>query len=358
MALEFLREHGASRVRSYPEQPSLDGADPPSEGDEEGDEEVDHDYEIAASDWRPLEPGPADEERDELPRRFIDGCHIGQTIAWLRDAEGHPIPLMLAEIGGVCMTAEGRDLRRSFAVVERVVAMVVDPFPWEEVESFAAGLAAEGFRLLPVSSPQDPASREGRPSYDFEVMRKKTQNRSNYEMEVLEEVALCRDATVPTVVDGRLEPRINSDARLQHMPIVGVIKQQRKGYLHPRGWKVYYYLEPGQRTPAFLIQGSAENPSSVPVVSWYLKLDGAHGAMPNWGIVRVEVARKFFEGAGRDFRLIDRLSAALFRMRCRRCDYRRGPVSLEPIVRAEDSLKSLFSPPSWLASHFYRIAQI
>lgn len=357
MGLEFLREHGASRVRSYPDQPALDGGDPDDE-DDATIEEVDHDYEIPREAWKPIDIGDAEGGGEYLPRRFVDGCHVGHTIAWLQDAEGHPVPLMLAEIGGVCMTRDGRDLRRSFEVVERVVAMVIDPFPWHEIESFAAKLAASGFRLLPVSPPEGATEVDRRPAYDFEVMRKATQNRSNYEMEVLEEVALCQDATVTTVVDGRLEPRINSDAKLQLMPIVGVIKQQRKGYLHPRGWRVYYYLEPGQRTPAFLIRHGPEKKVTVPVVSWYLKLDGAHGAMPNWGVVRVEVARKFFEATGGDFGLLDRLSQSLFRMRCRRGDYARGPVSLEPIVRAEEALKCLFSPPSWLSHHFYRITGI
>ncbi len=185
-------------------------------------------------------------------------------------------------------------------------------------------------------------------------MRKKVQNRSNAEMEVLEEVALCQHAEIPTVVDGRLEPRINSDERLQRCPIVGVIKQQRKGYLHPDGWRTYYCLEPAQRTPAFLIK-SGPKKKTVPVVSWYLKLDGARGALPNWGVVRVEVAAAYFDRIGKDFGQVDRISHALYQLRCRLAAYRRGPVSLEPIVRAEESLRALFSPPSWLAQHFYRL---
>ncbi len=351
MGLEFLSDHGASRVRPYPDQPELDRPDE-AEGreGESGDEQVDHTYEFDDRPWQPIAVDRAEVDWDEAPRRFVDGCHVGHTIAWLRDVQGHPVPLMLAEIGGVCMDRDGHDLRRSFQVVERVVALAIDPFPWHEVEDFTLALADSGFRLLPVSLLKVDEEVERIASFDFEVMRKKAQNRSNAEMEVLEEVALCRHAEIPTVVDGRLEPRINSDERLQLCPIVGVIKQQRKGYLHPDGWRAYYRLEPAQRTPAFLIRSGG-----VPVVSWYLKLDGARGALPNWGVVRVEVAEAYFERIGRDFGQVDRLSHALFQMRCRLAAYRRGPVSLEPIVRAEESLRALFSSPSWLAQHFYRL---
>lgn len=354
MGLEFLREHGGQRVRSYPDQPELDL--PEETGDEDDgpvEENVDVEYELARDSWRPIPVDDVAVDWDEAPSRFVDGCHVGRTIAWLQDAEGHPVPLMLAEIGGVCV--EGRDLRRTFQVVERVVAFVIDPFPWEEVEDFAIALAGSGFRLLPTSAPRAEGRRDWAAAYDFEAMRKKAQNRSNYEMEVLEEVALCQHDEVPTLVDGRLEPRINSDDRLQRRPIVGVIKQQRKGYLHPGGWKVYYHLEPGQRTPAFLIEGGPKK-KTIPVVSWYLKLDGAHGALPSWGVVRVEIPRAFFEErVGRDFAYVDRLSHALRQMRCRLASYRRGPVSLAPIVRAEEVLRALFSPPEYLSQHFYRL---
>jgi len=379
MGLEFLSDHGASRVRPYPDQPELDlpGEAEGGEG-EAGDEQVDHAYESGDRPWRPIAVDRAEVDWDDAPRRFVDGCHVGHTIAWLRDVQGHPVPLMLAEIGGVCMDRDGRDLRRSFQVVERVVALAIDPFPWHEVEDFAIALAGTGFRLLPVSlrrvrsqvksglepapepdvdgeeGPERPGDNWWSASFDFEVMRKKAQNRSNAEMEVLEEVALCQHAEIPTVVDGRLEPRINSSKSLQHCPVIGVIKQQRKGYLHPEGWRAYYHLEPGQRTPAFLIKGGPKR-SIVPVVSWYLKLDGPLGALPNWGVVRVEIAEAYFERIGRDFAQVDRLSHALFQMRCRIAAYGRGPVSLEPIVRAEECLRALFSPPSWLAQHFYRL---
>jgi hypothetical protein len=286
----------------------------------------------------------------EAPRRFVDGCHVGHTIAWLQDAEGHPIPLMLAEIGGVCLERDGRELRRAFQVVERVVSLVVDPFPWNEVEDFAIALAGSGFRLLPASLWDGWPGTDWTASYEFESMRKKAENRSNYEMRILKEVALCEHAEVPTLVDGPLELLLNRDESLRPCPIVGVVKQQRKSYLHARGWRTYYRLEPGQRTPAFLIRTKR-----VPVVSWYLKLDGHHGALPNWGEVRVEVAEAYFERIGKDFGHVDRLSHALIQMRCRPGSYPRGPVSLAPIVRAEEVLRALFAPAGYLAQHFYRL---
>jgi hypothetical protein len=353
MGLEFLQEHGGRRVRCYPDQPGLElPEEEPDEAEEPGVEGVNLEYE--GREWVPINVEEAEVDWDEAPRRFIDGCHVGHTIAWLQDPEGHPIPLMLSEIGGVCVERDGRDVRRTFHVVERVVAMIADPFAWDEIEEFAVALAGSGFRLLPTTAPRREDDTGWVASYDFEAMRKKTQNRSNYEMQVLEEVALCQHAKIPSLVDGPLEPRINSDERLQHCPIVGVVKQQRKGYLDARGWKAYYRLEPGRRTPAFVIMTKG-----VPVVSWYLKLDGAHGALPNWGVVRVEIPRVYFEEqAGKDFTLIDRLSNALLQMRCRLGSYARGPVSLTPIVRAEEMLRSLFAPASQLAHQLYRMTGI
>lgn len=352
MGLEFLQDHGGRRVRSYPDQPGLELPQEPGDDEEQAVDGVDLDYE--GRDWVPIDVEGAGVDWDEAPRRFVDGCHVGHTIAWLQDPDGHPIPLMLSEIGGVCMEREGRDLRRAFHAVERVVAMIVDPFAWDEVEAFSIALAEAGFRLLPTLAPRSEDGAGWAASFDFEAMRKKTQNRSNYEMQVLEEIALCRHAQVPSLVDGPLEPRINSDDRLQRCPVVGVIKQQRKGYLDARGWRAFYRLEPGRRTPAFVIRTKG-----VPVVSWYLKLEGAHGALPNWGVVRVEIPLVYFEqAAGKDFALFDRLSNALLQMRCRLGSYARGPVSLMPIVRAEESLRSLFAPASQLAQQFYRLTGI
>jgi hypothetical protein len=345
MSLDFLLHYGGRRLRPYVEQPTLD-----SPADDAGGEEgskVDLDYELAADTWQPRSVDAASVDPAALPRRFIDGCHSGETVAWLQDGAHHPIPVRLAEIGGACMRIEGRSLRREFALVERVVSLIVDPFPWHEVETFATALTGMNLRLLPAALPKIDEERRGL-TYDFERMREQTRVRSQYEMEVLEELALCQDPETPSLIDGRLGRMQQRD--LSAYDVIGVIKQQRENYLHPQGWQVLYSLEPGQRTPAFRLPSK-----HLPVVSWYLKLDGARGAMPNWGIVRVEISCDHFERQGCDFDYLDRVSNALLHLRCRQGSYGRAAVSLEPIVRGEESLKALLASPATLALRFYHL---
>lgn len=343
MGLDFLLHYGGRRLRQYVEQPPLDA---PSDENEEA-PKANLDFEMASDAWEHRSVAADTVDPEALPQRFIDGCHAGETVAWLQDSLGHPIPVRLAEIGGVCMRIEGRSLRREFVHIERIVSLIVDPFPWREVEGFTAALTENDFRLLPANLPLIDDGERGL-THDFERMREQPRLRSQHEMAVLEELALYQDPTIFSLVDGRLGRMQQAD--LSSYDVIGVIKQHRENYLHPRGWQVLYSLEPGQRTPAFQLPSK-----HLPVVSWYLKLDGAHGAMPNWGIVRVEISIQHFERQRCNFRYLDRLSNALRHLRCRQGSYARAPVSMGPIVHAEDSLKSLFTPPATLAQRFYHL---
>jgi hypothetical protein len=344
MSLDFLLHYGGRRLRPYVEQPPLDSRADFADDEDDG-QTIALDFELPPDDWQPRSVAVAPLDPLAVPQRFIDGCHSGETVAWLQDAANHPIPVRLAQIGGVCMRIDGRSLRREFVHLERVVSLIVDPFPWHEVEIFAAALPEMELRLLPARLPKIDEERRG-PTYDFERMREQTRLRSQNEMEVLEELALCQNLDDLSLIDGRLG-RVQYRDLAQH-DVVGVIKQQRENYLHPRGWQVLYRLEPGQRTPAFRLPSK-----HLPVVSWYLKLDGANGAMPNWGIVRVEISVAHFERQRCNFGYLDRLSNALLHLRCRQSSYARAPVSMEPIVRAEESLKALLTPPAILAQQFY-----
>src|SRR5262249_22822529 len=190
MGLHFLHRHGGRRLRQYLEQPPLDTA--PEELEAEGEPpKAQLDFEVPLDGWKPIAVQDAPPHPDELPRRFIDGGHLGQTVAWLQDAEGHPIPVRLSEIGGVCVRTHGRTLYREFAVVERVVSLVTEPFPPAEVAEFASALAESGIRLLPAQPPRVGTS-ERAVSFDFERMGEQPRVRTQHEMAVLEEQACCR----------------------------------------------------------------------------------------------------------------------------------------------------------------------
>ena len=145
MGLEFLLNNGAHRMRDDAQRPLL--LDNDTERDEELEEQNNLAYEQPAEDWRPIDvDGVAvSDDWDFCPRRFIDGKDLGRTVAWLQTEEGHPIPVRLSEIGAVVMWNNTGCLRREWYTVERVVSMIVDPFPWDEVESFAAALQEKSF---------------------------------------------------------------------------------------------------------------------------------------------------------------------------------------------------------------------
>jgi hypothetical protein len=351
----FFSRHRASTVGVYPEQPEVEALS------EEEDGLIEWDQEVHRDDWKPIVLPEAPAKPEETPQRFIDGCHVGHAVVCLRAPEsGWPIPVMLAEVGGVAMRLKGRELVRDFFGLERVLSFVVDPFPWDEVEGFAEAMANHSelpMRLLPASAP----SQEKNP-FDYEVMRKQAQNRSNNEMANWEAIALATDTVAPVLVDGRLEPRLRSEEQARKRPLViGVVKQQAQNYLHPQGWRTLLDLRPGQRTPYFRIARRKEGgENDLPVATWYLKLAGTHEQLPNWGAVRVEIAWVQFERWPESARtsMVNRLSRWLIDARCRQRSYVRAPVSLEPIVRAEESLRSLFAPFSVLRNRFYRHAGV
>jgi hypothetical protein len=219
MTIEFLRDYGRCRLNAYEPQPPLE--DEPTEDEERRSDPDNLSYELDRNSWIAIDiRRPADWSVSswiDRPVRFIDGKDVGETIAWVRAPGGYPVPIRLAQIGAAAMRVIDGRCHRDFQLVETVVSMVQDPFPWREIESFATALQSHGYRLLPAQLP------EGRPSYDFERMRKPTQNRTNDEMRVLEEAAIAQDTNAPTVVDGLLEPRIGGFDP-DSSPVFGVIK--------------------------------------------------------------------------------------------------------------------------------------
>ena len=355
MSFEFFREHGGCRIRSYDPQPFLlddgrmemedateiDGLNFESEPDQW--QKIDVSQKAVPPSW-PLRP-----------RRFVDGIHDGCVVTCLFSKERFPVPVQLSEIGAVEMRDVDGTVRRTNDTVQRVVVLMAHLFPWDEIESLASVLQQNSYRLLIAEKPRP--LKEGSSAgytYDYERMRKTTHNRSIDEMLRLEKQILARACNVPTLVDGRLEPRASAFHKTT-VPVVGLIKTHSQNYLHPQGWRTFYDLHPQQRTPAFRIKSTTPE-----VISWYLRLDGTQNDLPNYGIVRIEVPSRFFDNkcsAGdRDY--IDNLSKTLFEYRCRDHSYGRAPISIQPIQRAEESLRSLFTSANARSGHFYYLTKL
>lgn len=342
MGLDFLKNYGGSRLGDYPPQPTLSDMT-----EEEREKKVNLEYETEGDPWEAKDLDISDTWRpqdwDQRPVRFIDGKNVGQTIATLRSPGGYIIPIRLAQVGSTAMRVTDGQCWREFEVVERVVSMIIDAFPWNEIESFALALQENEFRLLSVNP-------GGGLSYDFEKLRKSTDNRTMEEMTTFEEAAISQDVDVPTVIDGRLEPR-RYGFNAVNSPVFGVIKSHNRNYLTDQERQALYQLEKGQRTPTF----SIKEDDNFSVVSWYLRLSGTPREMPNYGIVRIEIPQLWFEANGKDRQFIDQLSRTIYLYRCRERSYKRAAVSLHPIVRAEESLGALFYPTGMLTNRFYRL---
>jgi hypothetical protein len=347
---EFFRRHGAAAVGGLPPQP-VQVTDPEERA------EIRWDCEVRPDDWRPVICAEAPVRPEERPTRFVDGCHAGEAVTWVRNpTHGWPVAIHLAEVGGVAMELAGRTLVRRFFGLERVVSFVVDAFPWDEVESLAAALSnLRDFplRLLPARRP-DPAEVN---LFDFEVMRAQAQVRTVREMTVWEAVALNADRNATTVLDGPLASRDPSTTQNRSGLLIAVIKTHTRNYLHDQGWRTLTELPVAQRTPFFrIVPPASRRGAGVSVATWYLRL--CAGQAPNAGIVRVEVpwdpfAARWPTREGQSG-FVGRLSRWLVDARCRQASYARMPVSLEPIVRAEESLKSLFTPFDLLRNRFLR----
>ena len=353
MSIDFLKEYGGSRLAQAELQPFM--SDELLETTESSNtERVNLNYETSnwnaisidrnlPNNWRPR-------DWQQRPIRFIDGKDVGQTIAWVYAPSGQLVPIRLSQIGSIAMRVENGECRREFHIAERVVSMEVDLFPWTEIESFAAALQDNGFRLLTRLATRPP---DEEVTYDFDKMRKIAQNRSKIEMELLEKAAVSYSDGEATLIDGPLETR-RGGFNPESSPVVGVIKKPRNYHLTPDKKQLLYQLEIGQRTPVFCLPKAR-----LPVITWYLRLAGVQEASPSGGVVRVEVCQKWFENyCDNEWDFVDKLSRTICEYRCREQSYDRASVSLHPIVRGEESLGALFDPPSILNHRFYRLTQI
>jgi hypothetical protein len=143
------------------------------------------------------------------------------------------------------------------------------------------------------------------------------------------------------VVDGPLRNR-------QDLPrILGYVKTHQKRYLPDRLYKMVGSLEPGQRSPIFML-GTQWN-----VYTWYLRLPGPPGSA--WsGIVRIECSTSLATCAAVELANISAVALPRFAS----CAYKdpRAPQNLVPIAGLERRLRSMLGDARLLHRSLVRAA--
>ncbi|CAN5400112.1 hypothetical protein BH11PLA2_BH11PLA2_50950 [soil metagenome] len=352
---QFLKDYHAAPVGDSLPQPLLPDADDDDDAEEKP--KIDFDIEQPGYHWNAITVPEAPAKDGEYPRRFIDGCQVNVPVLCVRAPAGWPIPLLLSEVGAIGLRVEGRTFVRDFAHVERVLGFVTDPFPWDHVERFAAALANDVELPLRLTAANFPKEKN---PFDYEVMRNQAHQRLQQEMLNLERLAFAARPDLPALMDGQIAGTIHTEAARKRPLVIGVVKRLKPAFDHDAGWNTLLNLRPGQRTPVMKltgIGGKDQHEADMPRASWYLKLAGGPRLAPNWGYVRIDIPWVQFEEHFKcDFGFVNRLSRWLMDARCRTASYARMPVSLEPIVRAEDLLKPLFTPLWRLANRLARQA--
>ncbi|MGN6794819.1 MAG: hypothetical protein ACTHJW_20725 [Streptosporangiaceae bacterium] len=226
------------------------------------------DLEVAAVDWRPIDPDRA----PALPRLvlFLDGVRRIDARVWVHASPGQPAMGIAASLAAGVVACDG---------AARIVDVAI------ERGLFTAAREAAGITTRAATYPLRLAAGPGYDKLSLALQQR---------LSALEvELALAARETRPAgddllVVDGPLHGRVHLDRT------VGYIKTHHASYLPSPQAAVVGALRPGQRTPAFTMGTSWRRNS------WYLQLPqrgipggtaaeltGGSGA-PWAGVVRVE----------------------------------------------------------------------
>ncbi|MEX2245078.1 MAG: hypothetical protein WEC75_00145 [Dehalococcoidia bacterium] len=331
---------------AYQPAPVNDAGAPPFpafEADEEEEgraESLDLDFERPQANWAPLPPGVP---TSDVPVRFIDGSVVTRTAASLL-VGGRTRPLMAAVVAATALELDGRVLRRpEGARTRKIVCVYSDGMDRADLIEAAEILATIGVELR-----ERPTGAVG----DFDMMRRATRSLAMDEMERMEQEVLLDDPRKPTLVDGLLERRLAATPS-HDVPVVGLVKRQMTQYLPPALQELTYRLQPGERTPAFILR----TVQHVDLVNTYVRLSAQTGASPSYGVVRVTAPLDYVERAHgeRVTAYLSGLAAYLYRLRHRDLAYARSGISVEPIVRVETHLHAILPEVETLVPKLHRL---
>jgi hypothetical protein len=299
---------------------------------------VDVNLELAAGQWRAMDPDPG----QPLPAAllFVDGVRRVEARIWIDEDAPDDGPATEASAALCASYAAGVvcccDQQAHVVLVEtRRGLFTVAPHA-SDIMTWAGEYAA-------CRTPANPAT-------PLPVTLSQALQRRLGEIEVSTAIAARSAMTehgVPPdgdllVVDGPLRGR-------QHLPrTLGYIKSHLSTYLPPDLNTLVGALRPGQRTPVFLIGTNWDRHT------WYLRLPGASGA-PWAGVVRIECSAdlpvpEVIGLAGLSQLCLGRFASAAYKDA-------RAPQNLYPIAGLERELRRRLGDPRLLYRALRRTAQ-
>jgi hypothetical protein len=304
---------------------------------------IDLDYELPASEWRPIPPG---EPFGPVPQRFIDGSIQSRTVASLL-VDYRQRPVIAAVASAASLRLEGRRLTREpGGRILKALAVNSNGISAEELEEARSILSEQDVELI-VSEAEEPSN--------FDAMRRSARQRAMTAMEDLERDVMLAQPDVPTLMDGLLERRLARQR--EDVPVFGLVKRQISSYLPSGLQEMVYRLKTGERSPIFVL----DTVQHVSIANTYLRLSSPPGASPTYGIVRVTAPLAYLhsnpELATADARgaFFSGLVAFLSSIRQRDFAYARAGISVEPIVRLEDHLHAIQPDIEVLVQKIHRL---
>jgi hypothetical protein len=298
-------------------------------------------YERPQQDWAPIAPG---EPTADVPVRFVDGSISSKTVGSLL-VEYRRRPIIAATIAAAALEIDGRGVKRGAGTrTRKVLCVYSDGIEREEITR-----AFHALREIDVDLLERPL---GAVVPDFDTMRRGTRSLAMEAMEEAERGVMLADFEKPTLMDGLLERRL-ATAPSHNVPVVGLVKRQMTTYLPAGLQELVYALQPGERTPAFVLR----TVQHVDLVNVYVRLSSEAGTSPSYGIVRLTAPLAYVESAhAKDMpAYLSGLAAYLYRLRHRDLAYSRAGISVEPIVRVEDHLHAILPNLDALIPRVHRL---
>jgi hypothetical protein len=280
--------------------------------------DVNPEIELAATDWRPLEP-PPDFLADSVV--FVDGVRRVEARVWLDDGAGGAHPGICASFAAGAVRCD-QDARIGPVIVGRGL--------------FTSFGQAESVDTNAGEFPTRLAAAEG-----IEALALALQERMGLAEVAAAEAACAEAPTDLVIVDGPLRGR-------QHLThAVGYVKTHHVAYLPPELHALVGRLAPGQRSPLFVLGTSWSR------LAWYLRLPGTTGT-PWAGVVRCECTPDLQLEQARA--LSDRVAATLPRFASEPHKEPRAPQNLYPIAGLERELRRRMGDPQVLYRALRRAA--